>query len=368
MRIGIDTRLWNETGVGRYIRNLIYELQIIDKQNEYVLFVMDRDYNDVKFRISNLKFKISNCNIRWHTIEEQIVFPQILNKYNLDLVHFPYYSVPIFYNKPFVVTIHDLIPLHQKTGQASTLPLPLYKLKLLAFKFVVSQAASKAKKIIAPSNATKQDIAKYLEIPSRKIEVVYEGVDDNLRNEGNSKSNLLLYVGNAYPHKNLSTLLKAVKVAKNEIPDLSLVLVGKEDYFYKKLKKVAKSLNLENVTFYGFAKDAQLRSFYKRAKAIVIPSFIEGFGLPALEAMANGTIVLASDISSLHEVGGEAAVYFDPKNTDDLVHKLREVYSNTALYHGNIEKGLERVKIFTWRKTAEQTLKLYESSASSDSW
>ena len=200
MRIGIDARLWNETGVGRYIRNIIKNLLTVDIMNEYVLFVIDKDYNDLKSQISNLKnkkVKVIKANVRWHTIEEQIVFPQILNRYNLELVHFPYYSVPIFYNGAFIVTIHDLIPLHFQTGFASTLPLPLYMLKLWAYKFVVSQAAKKAKKIIAPSNFSKKDIAEYLKVDLKKIDVVYEGVDENFRDNKfiNKSKNLFLYVG-----------------------------------------------------------------------------------------------------------------------------------------------------------------------------
>ena len=359
MRIGIDARFWSETGVGRYIRNLIINLQIIDKQNDYVLFIRDEDYGDVKLRISNLKFKIANCNIKWHTVEEQVVFSRILNKHNLDLVHFPYYSVPVFYNRPFVVTIHDLIPLHFQTGKASTLPLPLYRLKLQAFKFVVFQAAKKAKKIITPSIASKKDVEKFLKSKPSKIKVIYEGVDGNLKSGKNQrKENLILYIGNAYPHKNLETLLLAFK--NSNLQNTKLVLIGKDDYFYKRLRKKANEFKVGGlVEFHGEATESELLSFYKKAKVLVIPSLLEGFGLPVLEAMANNCLVLASDIPVLHEVGGDAAIYFNPNDVGDLSTRVKEVFEGK--YSENISKGLQRVRNFSWRKTAEETLRVYKS-------
>src|SRR5690242_4609839 len=128
MRIGIDGRLWNETGVGRYIRNLVWGLQEFDKKNEYVLFIKKGLKID-DLRLKNDPWKVVETEIHWHSLAEQIKFPQILYKENLDLMHFPYFSLPIFYNKPFVVTIHDLIINHFPTGKASTLPYPLYLMK-----------------------------------------------------------------------------------------------------------------------------------------------------------------------------------------------------------------------------------------------
>lgn len=357
MIIGIDARLWNQTGVGRYIRNLVYNLEKIDKDNEYFLFVRDQDLPQLKVQNSN--FKVVRTDIPWHSIQEQISLPNILNKYDLDIVHFPYYSVPIFYKKPFVVTIHDLIPLHFSTGKASTLPFPLFKLKFLAYKYVVSQAAKSARKIITPSNFSKQDVTRLLSVEPGKVEVVYEGTDETLANtvQSDEQKEHFLYIGNAYPHKNLEFLLDVFE----ELPSAKLILVGKEDYFYKRLKKIAQKRNLSNVQFFGYATDSQLSNLYKKAQALIIPSFMEGFGLPALEAMANQCLVLASDIPVLHEVCGDAALYFNPKDRENLKKLIRKIHSNTALYRTKIELGLKRSKEFSWKKTAEQIFSIYES-------
>lgn len=365
MRIGLDARLFNETGVGRYVRNLILQLSKIDKENQYVVFLLQKDFNDVKIG-KNFEKKI--VGFRWHTIDEQLRFPSILNRENFDLVHFPYISVPIFYNKPFVLTIHDLIPFHFSTGKASTLPLPLYRLKLIGYKFVVSKAAKKAKKIIVPSNATKKEVADHLKISSDKIAVIYEGADEKLtKTSTNYKSpitNYFLYVGNAYPHKNLDRLIQAFNILISKYRNILLILVGPDDYFYKRLKEKVKKINLDDkVIFKNEVSDNELLTLYKNALALITPSSMEGFGLPGLEAMVNKCLVLASDIPVHREIYKDNAIYFDPNNTKDLENKMKEIYSNTLVYRSKIEDGFERAKEFSWEEMAKETLKVYESCA-----
>ncbi|MEK7533888.1 MAG: glycosyltransferase family 1 protein [Patescibacteria group bacterium] len=376
MKIGIDARLWNESGVGKYTRNLVEQLQIIDRKNEYMLFVLSQDRKKILNQVQNDNFSIVNADIRWHTLEEQMKFSSIINKEDLDLMHFTYPSVPIFYNKPFIVTIHDLILHHFPTGEASTLALPLYYLKHFAYKLVILQAAKKAKRIIAVSKATKKEIIDHLRVPEKKVVVIYEGVSNEITNpksqipnkSQNPKYKILntkyfLYVGNAYPHKNLERMLMAFASIKYRVLSIKLVFVGREDYFYKRLKEKVKNMGLgKSVNFLGEVSDDELICLYRDARALVIPSLMEGFGLPALEAMANKCLVLASDIPSLKEVCGNAAIYFDPYGIDDISKKMIEVYSNDINhYSSNINKGFEKTKIFSWEKMTRETLKVYES-------
>ena len=382
MKIGIDCRLFNQTGVGRYTQNLISQLSEIDKRNDYTLFVRREDQENLKSlasqlsgQISNLKWKIVSVDIPWHSFKEQLLFTEILNREDLDLVHFPYFSVPISYSRPFVLTIHDLILHHYPTGKASTLPFPFYVLKVIGYKYLIRKASENAKKVIAVSKATKDEIIDHLKIPSEKISVIYEAADQKISNlksqisnkSQNTKYSILntkyfLFVGNVYPHKNAEKLIKAFEILLQYFPDAELIFAGKEDYFYKRLKNFVKKIGHEkNIKFLGYIPDEELSNLYKNAVALVVPSLMEGFGLPALEAMANKCLVLASSIPSLKEVCREDAIYFDPYNGNDIAEKMKKVYLKE--YDKKIiERGFERSKEFSFRKMAHETLKIYEQA------
>jgi glycosyltransferase involved in cell wall biosynthesis len=362
MRIGIDARLWNETGVGRYTRNLVVNLLEIDKENDYVLFVLRKDEASIKSQISSSKTQIVTADIRWHSVAEQKSFPKSIAKANIDLMHFPYFSVPIMYNMPFVVTIHDLILHHFSTGEASTLPMPVYRLKHALYKQVIKSAAKRARKIITVSEATKKEIVDHLSVPASKVIVTYEGVENPKFPASNFKikEKYFLHVGNVYPHKNTNKLVSAFGELVKTYPDIYLVIVGKEDYFMKKLQSRAKELR-SNIRFVGEVDDQKLQALYANAIALVTPSLMEGFGLPAVEAMASKCLVVASDIPSYKEVVGESGIYIDPNNISDIAQKLMSTYS---MSHNEREKkiaeGLVRVKKYSWKIMAEQTLHVYE--------
>ncbi len=373
-RIGIDCRLWNETGVGRYIRNLVEQLQVLDQKNEYVLFMRSEDRKQLTINNSQLttkeNLKIVPTDIRWHSVEEQVKFPQILNKENLDLMHFPYFSVPIFYNRPYIVTIHDLIVHHFSTGKASTLPAPVYALKHLAYKYVSSQAVKKAEKIIVPLKTIKEDLISTLAVPAAKIVVTHEGVDSKLelrveRGELRNKK-YFLYVGNAYPHKNLDRLVEAFIEFRKEVKDkIELILVGKDDYFYKKLHVTVENENIQGISFKHDVSDAELSELYSHAVALISPSLMEGFGLPPLEAMSLSTPVLLSDTPSFREVCADAAFYFDPYSIKSMKEQMKFVYNiGQQKRDEHIRKGRGRVKDFSWERMSKQTLAVYESCIS----
>ena len=376
MKIGIDARLFNQTGVGRYTSNLIENLLETDKSNNYVLFVRNEDFDQVKLKIKNLtrstssgqELKIIRVDIPWHSIKEQVYFSQILNNENLDLVHFPYFSVPISYNRPFIVTIHDLIIHHFPTGKASTHPSFIYMLKILGYKYVISRACKNAKKIIAVSKATKDEIVDHLKIPEDKISVIYEAADQQISNPKSQIANksintkYFLYVGNVYPHKNVEKLINAFEILLQYFPNAELIFAGKEDYFYKRLKNFVKKLGHEkNIKFSGYVPDEELSNLYKNAVALVVPSLMEGFGLPPLEAMSNMCLVLASDIKALKEICGEDALYFDPYDENDMAEKMKAAYLG-EFDREIIERGFERSKEFSWRKMAKETLKIYKDA------
>ncbi len=389
LRIGIDCRLWNETGVGRYIQNLLTELVQIAPDFQFVLFVLPKDKEDVSRYIQSDRFEIIPADVRWHSLKEQLVFPFILYKSNCDLIHFPYFSVPLLYSKPFVLTIHDMITWQFATGKASTLQPVLYWFKQLVYRFVISSGAKRAKKIFAVSESTKTEIIKNLHVSPEKIIVTYEGVS-RLFTEPKKADNksfpdkYFLCVGNAYPHKNFERLIEAFAIFSTRhsreggnpedylygspirsgmTGNINLVFVGKDNYFYDRLKRFVAEKRIINVLFVGYIPDEELYALYRNAIATVVPSLMEGFGLPALEAMTAKSIVAASDIPVFREVCGDIPVYFNPKSITDIAEKLIFVAtSKKSLLDEKRAKGVAWVKQFSWKKMAELTVAIYESS------
>lgn len=368
LRIGIDARLWNETGVGRYIRNLVQNLAEIDTHNHYILFLCEKEFHSLGLPGKNFEKRLAD--FRWHSLEEQYRFPHILAVEKLDLIHFPYFSFPFFYRGKFILTIHDLILHHFPTGKASTLPLFYYKAKLLAYKFLLASGVKRAKSVLTVSQATKREITNIFHVPEEKIAVTYEGVDRTIQpslfkkihSESVFREKYFLYVGNAYPHKNLERMLDGFVLFRERITEnIRLLLVGREDYFYKRLEKKIKEMGLtESVSVRHHIEDSELGDLYARALGLIVPSLMEGFGLPALEAMSRDCLVLASDIPVMREVCKDAAVYFDPYDESSIADALTEVYDCPNDFAGYKKAGRRRIRDFSWKAMAEETLKVYK--------
>ncbi len=370
MKIGIDVRLWNETGVGRYIRELVKNLSKIDKKNNYVLFALSENIDEINNVIASNSFKIVQANFRWHSLEEQLLFSMAIKNEGVDLMHFPYFSVPILYNSLFVVTIHDLILNNFPTGKASTLPFFVYQIKRFAYNAVIDHALNKSSKIIVPLNAVKADILNKFHLNENKIVVTYEGsleVSDNKRHIiTNIPKKYFLHVGNVYPHKNCDRLIKSFKKLTEEQFDVNLLFVGREDYFMKRLKSNVENLNLsKNIVFVGEVTDQELNFYYRQAVGVVIPSLMEGFGLPAIESLTNSSLVLAADIPALREVCGDSAIFFDPYNENDIAESMKKALELSPNKRKELlQIGITHIKQFSWISMAKNTLKIYESCIS----
>lgn len=381
MRIGIDARLFGPKtaggGLGRYIQQLVTHLANIDQQNEYVLFLRKSNWDEFK---ETPKFKKVMADYQWYSLEEQTKMPQKIEEAGVDLMHFPHFNVPLMNRVPFVVTIHDLILLEHPTKRASTLGPLKYAIKHAGYKKVISQALKRSRAVIVPSEYTKQSILKYFPRTNEtKIKVVYEGLsrlgqeepgdqkkDSEFLISLNIKKPFLMYVGNSYPHKNLETLVKAFVRVLNIRPELQLVLVGQRNFFSERVEKETRDLGLkvpEEVNFTGFIDDKDLAKLYRQASLYVFPSLCEGFGLPPLEAMAFNLPVVSSNSSCLPEILGSSAIYFNPKDIQDMTNVILEGLDNNSLRNTLKQAAQMQVKKYGWDKMAREILDIYKKSA-----
>lgn len=359
-RIGIDARLYGPLGkgLGRYTQEITDNITKLDTQNEYVVFLCKENFDE--FRCDGVRVKKVLADVRWYSLAEQIIMPYLIWKNKIDLMHFPHFNVPLFCPSKFVVTIHDLILTKFPSTRATTLGPLMYKMKNFGYKLIISSAIRGAQKVIAVSEFTKKDIVDYFKADPKKIIVTYEGVADFDRNGKGDVSidgSFLLYVGNAYPHKNLEGLVEVFNKINKECPDLKLVLVGKEDYFYKRIKE---SMQNKNIIFMGYVPDNDLKELYKRAIAYIFPSLYEGFGLPPLEAMAFGCPVVSSDKASMPEILGDAALFFNPADKEDFAEKLKIILDDEDLRKELVGKGYEQIKKYSWSDCVKKTLEIYK--------
>lgn len=402
MVIGIDARMLGPEcgGLGRYIEQLVLHLYEIDRENQYVLFLkkenwdyvhigdepedftVDRYYAKPKIEKRGLilpkeNFKKVLADVHWYGWEEQLRMPRLIKSHRVELMHFPHWNVPLTYNDPFVVTIHDLLLMHYPTRDASLLGPISYWFKYRAYKKVLHHAATYAKQIITPSEFSRQDIQEQLGISPSKITVTYEApFDTKTRISGNEKESMdifqkygitkpfALYVGVAYPHKNLKGLLDAWQVMEKKYGEqYNMVFVGKDNYFYKKIKAYTRlHHSATSAIFTGFVPDEDLHELYARARAYVFPSLYEGFGLPPLEAMMHGVPVVSSNRTCLPEILGEAALYADPENKEQFGEAIHTALSNEEIRFDLKALGRAEVKRYSWEKMARETLKIYTSA------
>ena len=377
MKIVIDARLYGleNAGIGRYLVNLINQIEKIDlpagrhgKKNKYFILLRKKYFQNLKF--SN-NFQKVLADYPHYSFQEQIFLPLQLLKLKPELVHFTHFNVPLFWWGKYVVTIHDLIKHESKGTKTTTRLSSVYWLKYIVYLFVVWLTVKKAVKIITPSKFWQEELIKRYVLPKDKIIVTYEGIDEHLlKNQTKVKPEEILkkykikkpfvvYTGSLYPHKNVERLAEAVgKLNQN----LKLVIICVRNVFYERFLNKIKKMDVgKSVNLVGFVPDEEIGAIYQQAEAFVFPSLWEGFGLPGLEAMGLGLPVLAARASCLPEIYGEAALYFDPHQTDDLVKKIEKIKEDKELREELIRKGYEQVKKYSWEKTAKETLLVYNS-------
>lgn len=358
----IDARLYGpqDTGLGRYTKNLLIALRNLPSFSKYkfTLLVYPERLADIKIDLGN-NFNYISTNLRHYSLKEQIFLPFLLKKIHPDLVHFTHLDKPIFYTGKSVVTVHDLIR-HFSKGKETTTKNPLFYWPKYFGYLLMTNIIFRTSSIIVPSNFWQNYIIHKFDYNPQNIITTYEAVDPDLHSDDKiviSPQPYILYTGNLYPHKNINIIFSALKF----LPDIKLKIVCARDVFTDRTVKTISRLRLQNqVEMLGFVPDRDFKKLYSRALALVHPSFLEGFSLTGLEAMALNCPVIAAEASCLPEIYQNSVLYFNPHHPDDLVKQIQKLINNPKLRQLLIKAGHSQVKKYSWSKTAASTLEFYE--------
>ena len=356
---------------------MIGALEQVDDRNQYSVFLRRENFEEYKPQNANFKKKLWDAP--WYGWREQVMFPRA----KFDVMHFPHWNVPVRFASPFILTVHDLILFSSsRLKQTTTHGRWLYNLKFAGFKFVFGRAVQKAKAIIVPSNFVKEQLLDLYPHLRNKVQVIYEAptITPLRHSERGEESHTLphmekeiatlpmvasndigdkfvLYVGAAYPHKNLMRLLQAWQRLPGELlNEYKLVLVGRKDFFWQQLESKIK----ESIVFYGEASDEELASLYSHAALLVQPSLEEGFSLSPLEALSFGCPVAVSDIPVHREISDGAVIFFNPRDENSIMVTIKDALLNQSVREEILIKAKQILSQYSWHNAARVTLELYD--------
>ena len=358
--IAIDARD-SGTSTGRYVDKLIEHMHAI--KPDYEILILAKPHRlDFMAEIAP-GFKTVTCPHKEFTFDEQIGFKKQLDQLHPDLVHFAAVQQPVWYSGKVVTTMQDLTTLRFRNPAKNPI---VFTLKQQVYRWVNLRVAHKSRLLITPTEFVKQDIVNFAKVDPAKITVTLESADElptpaePVEIVGDKP--YIMYVGRPTPHKNLERLVEAFAGLVQKNPGLHLVLAGKKDANYQRIETNVIRQGIPNVIFPGFVSDQQLRWLYEHCQAYVFPSLSEGFGLPGLEAMRHGAPVVSSNATCLPELYEDAALYFDPRNTQDMANKIEQMLSNATLRQRYIAKAKKQATKFSWQRMAQQTLDVYRQA------
>jgi glycosyltransferase involved in cell wall biosynthesis len=367
VRIGIDARKLHDFGIGTYIRNLVRQLARLDHDTDYVLLCRPEDRQTLATLGPNFRAVPETSSN--YSLAEQLRIPLALKREGVTLFHAPHYVLPPLVTCRSIVTIHDCIHLM----------FPQYLPSRLALKYAkasMALATRRATRVLTVSETSKRDIIKFFGTAPEKIDVIYNAYDPRFGDEPREEDvvrvreryqlhdEFVLYAGNVKPHKNLERLIEAFHIVRSGGLDLKLVLIGDEISKYTALRRAIHRYQLHRyVRFLGYLPEETLAVMYRLAGVFVFPSLYEGFGLPPLEAMASGTPVVTSNVSSLPEVAGNAAILVDPYDPQAIADGIRRVMTDSALRDELRRKGLARAHQFSWETSVRRVREIYREAA-----
>jgi len=362
MIIGIDGNEANverKVGIGEYAYELLMQFVNLKSQVsdlKFVIYLKNTPREDLPSEQKNWQYRVIGPKKFW--TQFGLPLDLFFHKPRPDIFFTPTHYAPRFAPMPTVVSVMDLSYIH--------FPELFKKSDLYQLKNWTSYSVRNAVKVFTISNASKDDIIKVYKVPEDKVVVTYPGIKHesemileknmkDLRKKYGIGEDYILYVGTLQPRKNIVRLIEAFSKINHD--NIFLVIVGKKGWLYEEILSAPKKFKVENsVKFLDFVPEKELPIIYRNALCFVLPSLYEGFGLPVLEAMKYGCAVITSNISSLPEAGGDAALYVDPMSVDDIASKIKMLINDKKLRNDLVEKGKKQVKKFSWEKTAKETL------------
>ncbi len=358
MKIAIDARKWRDYGIGTYVRNLVRHLAHLDRETTYFLLCDRADEAVLRDLAANFVPVVDDSS--GYGLREHLSIPRKLQQRGVDLFHSPHYVLPLLCRRKAVVTIHDCIHLL----------FPEYLPNRLAYRYaklMMGSAVERSSLVFTVSEASRRDILQfYPDADPDRLQVVPNAIDESLlagpgeeemervKERYQIRGRIVLYAGNIKPHKNLDRLIAAFGLLKQKSghEDLKLLIIGDEINKYPSLRRRVEAAGVrQDVRFFGFVPEQTLAALYRLASVFAFPSLYEGFGLPPLEAMACGTPVVTSNMSSIPEVVGDAAVLVDPYDVSAIADGLERVLADPALRETLVARGHERVQHFSWERS-----------------
>lgn len=360
MNIGVDVRelVGNKAGIGWYVFHVLKNILPLDAKHNYTLY-SDSEIDFPEYANARVKI-IRKTGLGWH-----YAVAKEITKDKIDLYWAPTSPIiPAITKVPTVMTIHDMTTFlfpkkHELKGRVIN-------------SIYLKKALRKTAKVLAISNSTKHDIQKLFAVPDNKIAITYPGFDASFKPLAKDiitkakisyklSKDYILFVGTVEPRKNIGGLIESYNLLTNDIKSkYNLVIVGKKGWLYDEIFRKVQEFKLEkNIKFLDYVKFEDLPAIYNGAKIFVYPSLYEGFGLPPLEAMACGKAVIASNVSSLPEVVGDAAILINPNNYIKLADQIANLLNDDKKISDLEKKSLAQTKIFSWEKCAEQTLEAF---------
>ena len=364
MKIALDLRRIGNPGIGRYMKCLTESVTAQAPEHEYLLILPPEGEHLV--HAPNAEKLCTG--LEYYSLREQFELPRLLSRHKVDLLHSPHFLLPLMQPCPAIATMHDVIYM------ACPGDLPSHAGRIY-YRLMMNACSRMATRLITDSEHSRKEIVRYLHADPAKIEVVYPAVDPFFQSPADAAQvasvrskfildcDYILCVGIYKPRKNHAGLLRAFRLLREGGTQSQLVIVGPIAEGEPVLRSLAQELGIaQHVRFTNFVKDDDLRALYSAARVYVCPSVYEGFGFTVLEAMACGTPVVCSSATSLPEVSGTAALYFDPCQPEEMAMQLRRAISDDAVRTSLIAEGHRNLLRFSWTEAARQTLAVYRQA------